>query len=94
MFYVKKELNKAAVDADWLSGVATGSAYFALSCSFRHPNRFIHANFFAIALPFVVWLCFALFGTISFIYKKTSPQELQTFWFVSAMAVLDISYIG
>lgn len=79
---------------DWLSGIATGSAYFAFSCAFQSPDRFIYANYLAIALPFIVWMGFALVALIMLATKKSPFEDVKTLMFVSAMAILDISYIG
>lgn len=78
----------------WLSGIASGRAYFAFSCTFQGISRFIYATYLAIAIPFLVLLGLAFAGFILFAARKHPFEELKTFWFVCTMAILDISYIG
>lgn len=82
------------VSIGWLSGIASGSAYFAFSCAFQGPNRFVYASYLAIALPFVSFVVFATTGSILLAARRKPVKALKTFWFVSTMAILDISYIG
>lgn len=80
--------------ADWLSGISSAMAYCGLSCASHHLNRFIHAVVAAVALLLAVWVGFFVVGSIWFGYRKEMGDKFKTFWFVSAMVVLDISYIG
>lgn len=79
---------------DWVSGLATGAAYTALSCALGGADRYIYGTYLAISLPAVTWLGFALHGLIAHKMGKSLFQQLRTFWFVSAMALLDVSYTG
>lgn len=82
------------VVVDWLSGITTSSGYFATSCLFKGSERSIYANAAAVSMPFILWVCVALYGLLRYYQGKKTRAQIATHCFVAGMSVLDLAYIG